>query len=267
MKKLRSKRRTTTMDESSAALKQCVLPIPTAMIFNEDEMDYQPVNLLLDSGAQRSFIKSELSTVLKLEAISSVSFITSGMGEAREMFNSDEVRITLKGLRSFKKLKKLRVHTKGKLITSLDTAQLSHDDLKFISARGLKIAQQTQSRTSISPDILIGQDLLSSIIDHSSPALTLPSGLMLTPTIFGYTISGTSTLTSDTAITEAEEGIQAAATTIVTSMNNPQSRYQTETGISRTDQCHTRTKATGRKKDNNAQSGRFPREALQSPET
>ncbi|KHJ98412.1 Pao retrotransposon peptidase [Oesophagostomum dentatum] len=145
-------------------------------------MDYQPVHLL-DSGAQRSFIKSQFSRGLKLSVLRSTSFTTPGMGELHENFSSDEVQITLKGLHSSKKLKKLSVHTKEKLITSLKTAQLSENGVKFISTRKIHIAQQTEtlSRTSVSPDIFIGQDLLSSIIDHSSPPCHMENGFRSNP--------------------------------------------------------------------------------------
>ncbi|XGW03694.1 hypothetical protein V3C99_015120 [Haemonchus contortus] len=44
--------------------------------------------------------------------------------------------------------------------------------------------------------IHFGQDLLHRILDHNSAAIKLPPGLMLTPTIFGYTITGISTTPS-----------------------------------------------------------------------
>ncbi|KHJ76933.1 Tas retrotransposon peptidase A16, partial [Oesophagostomum dentatum] len=216
----RSQRRTTTLHEAPTVLKQWVLPIATALIFNEDEMDYQPVNLLLDSGAQRSFIKSQLSDDLKLSALRTASFTTSGIGEVQEIFSSNEVPITLKGLKCSTKLKRLPVHTKEMLITSLETAQLSQEDLKFISTRDINIAQKTLSKRSVPLDILIGQDHLSNIIDRTNPVLQMPSGLILTPTVFGYTISGTSTFTSNTATTRVDEAIPVAATTTMLSKNN-----------------------------------------------
>ncbi|KHJ95772.1 hypothetical protein OESDEN_04278 [Oesophagostomum dentatum] len=106
------------------------------------------------------------------------------------------------------------------LITSLETAQLSKEDLKFISTRDINIAQKTLSKTSVPLDILIGQDHLSNIIDRTNPVLQMPSGLILTPTVFGYTISGTSTFTSNTATTRVDEGVPVAATTIILSKNN-----------------------------------------------
>uniref|UniRef100_A0A7I4Z6A6 Peptidase A2 domain-containing protein n=1 Tax=Haemonchus contortus TaxID=6289 RepID=A0A7I4Z6A6_HAECO len=78
------------------ALSQHVLQIASALIFNEIELDYQTVTLLLDSGAQRSFIKSSLGTSLKLATLGTTSFTTVGMGELQESFESDEVRVMLK---------------------------------------------------------------------------------------------------------------------------------------------------------------------------
>ncbi|KAL6727242.1 hypothetical protein Aduo_009137 [Ancylostoma duodenale] len=181
-----------TLDKTTTVSNQYVLQIASAMIFNEAEWDYQPVTLLLHFGAQKSFIKSGISRELKLRITGSTSFTTSGIGELQENFNSNDVQATPKGLHSPNKLKKLSVHTKEKLTTSVTTAELSDADLNFISSSNVAVAQQTLARTSVSPDLLIGQDLLSAIIDHGSPVLSLPSGLILTPTVFGYTISGTS---------------------------------------------------------------------------
>ncbi|KAK6023362.1 hypothetical protein OSTOST_10853 [Ostertagia ostertagi] len=50
--------------------------------------------------------------------------------------------------------------------------------------------------SEITPDLIIGQDLLNQVLCCDTPAMILPSGLILTPTIFGYTISGSSKVTS-----------------------------------------------------------------------
>ncbi|CAJ0609470.1 unnamed protein product [Cylicocyclus nassatus] len=115
---------------------QCILQIVSTLIFNEAEWDYQPVTILLDSGAQRSFNKSGLCEELKLPVLRTTSFTTSGMGEQQEQFNSSEVQkvqITLKSLYSSEKLKNLSVHTKQKLTTDMQTASLKEADLRFIS--------------------------------------------------------------------------------------------------------------------------------------
>ncbi|EPB75863.1 hypothetical protein ANCCEY_05023 [Ancylostoma ceylanicum] len=172
------------------------------MIFNGAAWDYQPVTLPLDSGAQKNLIKSGTSEDLNLRITGPTSFTTSGMGEIQQVFNSNEAQITWNGINSSKKLENLPVHTKEKLTTSLTTAELSEADLNFISTSDIVVAQQTLARTSVSPDILIGQDPLNTVIDYGNPVLTLPSGLILTPTVFGYTIFGTNLITTKPAAAE-----------------------------------------------------------------
>ncbi|EYC36509.1 hypothetical protein Y032_0889g2878 [Ancylostoma ceylanicum] len=187
-----NERQIPTLDKTPTVSNQCVLQIATVMIFSEAEWDHQPITLLLDSRAQKSFIKSGISEELKLRITGSTSFTTSGMGELQGSFNSNDLQVTLKGLHSSKKLEKLSVHTEKKLTTPLTTAELSEEDLNFISSSNITVAQQSLASATVSANLLIGQDLLSTIRDHSSPVLTLPSGLILTPTVYGYTISGTS---------------------------------------------------------------------------
>ncbi|VDO97839.1 unnamed protein product [Heligmosomoides polygyrus] len=179
-----------TIGPKPPTLSQCVLQMASALIFNESEVDYQPVTILLDSGAQRSFIKNKLREELKLPTKGSNSFTTTGMGELQETFESTEVHITLKNIRSSMKLKRVPVFTKEKLTASSSTAKLSSIDKALIRKKKLSIAQRSLASTTSSPDIIVGQDLLNQIILHDTPIMRLPSGLVLTPTIFGYTISG-----------------------------------------------------------------------------
>lgn len=53
---------------------QCVPEIASALIFNESEIGYKPITILLDYGAQRSFIKKKLPEGLKLRTKGSASF-------------------------------------------------------------------------------------------------------------------------------------------------------------------------------------------------
>ncbi|VDO70331.1 unnamed protein product [Haemonchus placei] len=162
----------------------------SALIFNEASGDYQPITILLDSGAQKSFIKAEIRKRLRLPTISSTSFTITGIGELQETFKSNEMKVTLKGLRSSRKLQRLSVFTKEKLTSTTKAALLSEADKSFIKREKIMIAQQTLRPSEVSPDLLIGQDLLNQVIEHHNIVSKLPSGLVLTPTIFGYTISG-----------------------------------------------------------------------------
>ncbi|KAK6020785.1 Tas retrotransposon peptidase A16 [Ostertagia ostertagi] len=189
----------TVSDSEQVTTDQCVLQVASVLIFSEAEMDYEPINILLDSGAQRSFIRTEAKSHLQLPTLCSTKLTTIGMGELRETFNTEEVRITLKGLHSSKKLMRQSVHTKQKLTTTTRTAELSYADKRFISECNISIAQQTLKSSEVTPAIIIGQDLLNQVVRYDIPVKILPSGLILTPTIFGYTISGTSKISSTKA--------------------------------------------------------------------
>ncbi|XGW09415.1 hypothetical protein V3C99_011597 [Haemonchus contortus] len=175
---------------------QHVPQIASARIFDQYEMDYRTVTLLLDSRAQRSFIKSSFGKSVKLPSLGTTSFTAAGMRDLQETSQPDEVRITLKSLRNAKKLKHVSVLTEDTLIAPTRTVKLSELDRSFITEKKIPIAQRSLLPANVSPDILIGQDLLHRILDHNSAAIKLPSGLMLMPTIFGYTITGISTTPS-----------------------------------------------------------------------
>ncbi|VDN33808.1 unnamed protein product [Cylicostephanus goldi] len=84
----------------------------------------------------------------------------------------------------------------------------------------------------ITPDILVGQDLIDQFILRNRPCSILPSGLILTPTNFGYAISGSSRLNGvgmaefpqNTAIMIAPISTQAHPT----SVRNPKTTKSTE---------------------------------------
>ncbi|KAK6057466.1 hypothetical protein COOONC_05012 [Cooperia oncophora] len=104
---------------------------------------------------------------------------------SQETFISNEVKITLKALRSYKRLQNLPVFTLERLTSSTKTAHLSDADRSFIKREKITIAQHSLKSPKATP-------ALYQVICYDNPAMVLPSGLILTPTIFGYTISGKS---------------------------------------------------------------------------
>ena len=80
------------------------------------------------------------------------------------------------------------IHTKEKLTSKTWTAELSAEDRHFIEGEKLDIAQQSLQTTEVPLDLIIGQDLLNQVIIYDMPTRRLPSGLVSTPTVFGYTI-------------------------------------------------------------------------------
>ncbi|KAL6742700.1 hypothetical protein Aduo_015823 [Ancylostoma duodenale] len=68
----------------------------------------------------------------------------------------------------------------------------------------------------ITPDILLGQGLIDIFLLRNEACITLPSGLVLTPTVFGYAISGNSSVSgSQVSQTLAENGAILVATPVV----------------------------------------------------
>ncbi|KHJ98384.1 hypothetical protein OESDEN_01634 [Oesophagostomum dentatum] len=133
----------------------------TALAFSMESMDYELVTVSFDTGAQKSFINSERNASLQLPTARNTSSTMNGFGGRIENFVFSEVSLTLKNPTSGKKI---------------------------------RVAQPTLEDRLITPDILVGQDLIDSFLLRDQPCVTLPSGLVLTPTVFGFAISGRSSI-------------------------------------------------------------------------
>ncbi|VDP49270.1 unnamed protein product [Heligmosomoides polygyrus] len=72
---------------------------------------------------------------------------------------------------------------------NLTGGKLDKKDLQFIQKRRIRMSLPAESRLC-SPTVLIGCDQLWNFIKFEAPQLSLPSGLVLVPTRFGYMISG-----------------------------------------------------------------------------
>ncbi|KHJ96397.1 Tas retrotransposon peptidase A16 [Oesophagostomum dentatum] len=169
---------------------QCVLMTASASAFNEETMQFEPVIVFFDTGAQKSFISCKKSKDLGLPIHGSTNFKVSGFGGKTEKFTCNEVTLTLKDGASGKLIKGVSLHTKSPLTSSMNTAKLCPADRRFIKKRMIKIAQPSLEETTITPDILLGQDLIDEFLLRDQTCTVLPSGLVLTPTVFGYAISG-----------------------------------------------------------------------------
>ncbi|KHJ94402.1 hypothetical protein OESDEN_05665 [Oesophagostomum dentatum] len=65
-----------TNSSNETRQEQYVLMTATALAFNMDTMDYEPVTIFFDTGAQKSFINSDKSTKLRLPIARNTSFTT-----------------------------------------------------------------------------------------------------------------------------------------------------------------------------------------------
>ncbi|KIH62650.1 hypothetical protein ANCDUO_07065 [Ancylostoma duodenale] len=108
------------------------------------------------------------------------------------------------------------MHTKSSLTSSMSTAKLSFADRRFIRKQKIRIAQPTLKTSVITPDILVGQDLIDTFLLRKEACITLPSGLVLTPTVFGYVTSGSSSVSmSRPSQTLTQNGAIIIATAVI----------------------------------------------------
>ncbi|KHJ89583.1 hypothetical protein OESDEN_10589 [Oesophagostomum dentatum] len=171
---------------------QYVLMTATAQAFNMDTMGYEPVMIFFDTGAQKSFINSDKSTKLRLPIARNTSFRVSGFGGQMENFAPNEVSLTLKNPTRGRVMKGVTMRTKFPLTSAMSTAKLSFVDSKLIRKGKIKVAQPSLEDRIITPDVLVGQHLIEGFLVRDQPCVTLPSGVVLTPTVFGFAISGKS---------------------------------------------------------------------------
>ena len=143
---------------------QHVLMTATALAYDHISTSYKPVTVFFDGGAQKSFIKTRMNKVLGLPLLQSTTFKIGGFGGSTAHFASSEVSLALKSACDGTTVKAVKMHTKSSLTSAMSTAWLSTEDRRLIRNRRIRIAQPDLKKRRITPDILIGQDL----IDHSS---------------------------------------------------------------------------------------------------
>ncbi|KAK5971253.1 Zinc knuckle family protein [Trichostrongylus colubriformis] len=143
------------------------------------------VILLLDTGAQRSFISQEAVARLHLTVTNITPLTTVMFGGVHTTEQSGVTQATL--LDDTNKKLSLTLRTKDRITISCMPYYVTYEDrrlhLLHTSHRIL-----TAARTIV-PDILIGIDYFWDIFTADHPQ-TLPSGLVLCYTRFGPTLSG-----------------------------------------------------------------------------
>ncbi|KAK5964714.1 hypothetical protein GCK32_018461 [Trichostrongylus colubriformis] len=152
----------------------------------------EEVVLLLDPGAQNSFITTSTTHRLRLPIYDRKerTFLTFGGHETTEVTGVVDVDLLDFSDRI------LKVHLTSKdIITSTQVPpRLSDADFKFLRDNRLPIPSCTSSRP-VMPDILIGIDNYWDVL-LQEPPVCLPSGMVLTYTRFGTVVSGNSVFLS-----------------------------------------------------------------------
>lgn len=146
------------------------------------------VRVLLDTGADRSFIDTKLAKELILPKLGITTMKVSTFGAKKPtQIECMKTRLNIWDAKGTKH--ELELFTHNTLTTSQVQGRLDAKDLKFIRKKRIKLSAAHDSKSS-HPQIILGCDQLWNFIQFKAPHLTLPSGLLLIPTRMGYMVSG-----------------------------------------------------------------------------
>ncbi|KHJ98236.1 zinc knuckle [Oesophagostomum dentatum] len=167
---------------------QSILMIVQAEVLHRQTNVLEPVFILLDSGAQISFISDAAVQRLGLQVCDSRPLTVISFGGHRTTTNSGLVDVEL--LDSTKCPMKVRLNTRDIVASPRNALQLYPDDLAALQAAhvdpdSLYVSQFVQ------PDILLGMNYYWQVM-LEDPPIALPSGLVLAHTRFGLALSGLS---------------------------------------------------------------------------
>ncbi|RCN27176.1 Tas retrotransposon peptidase A16, partial [Ancylostoma caninum] len=155
-------------------------------IRNEETGTLQPVNIMLDSGAQTSFITKDAASRLSLEPQDTKPLTVVGFGGHRSSEESGIVTTNL--IDKTNKPLPVKLRTREVLTKSFKPYHLSKEDRHTL--RSYRIDPDSLSaRSHVTPDILLGIDYFWEVLKKDIPK-QLPSGLMLVQTRFGPVVSG-----------------------------------------------------------------------------
>ncbi|KAK6027246.1 Tas retrotransposon peptidase A16, partial [Ostertagia ostertagi] len=146
------------------------------------------LQILLDTGADRSFIDTRLAKELQLPShgVVTMKLRTFGAKTAKEIQCID-TRLSVWD--SEGEQLKLRLYTHDNLKRNFTGGKLLEEDLRYIREKGIKLSTPSTGILK-PPEILIGCDQLWNFIKFGAPHFTMPSGLILVPTRIGYMVSG-----------------------------------------------------------------------------
>ncbi|KAK6763593.1 hypothetical protein RB195_024060 [Necator americanus] len=154
----------------------------------------QDIEILLDTGADRSFIQRQLADDLELPITNKVDLSVYTFGDKspkRQQYDVTPLQIwdALGGSHNLHLCKTDVITEKAKQV------QLTSDDLKYLQKKNVRLSKRED--TSENPQVLLGCDQLWPLLSTTSPQHMLPSGLMVIPSKLGYLLSGRQERSSD----------------------------------------------------------------------
>ncbi|EYC42495.1 hypothetical protein Y032_0529g2989 [Ancylostoma ceylanicum] len=165
---------------------QSLLMTVKGHIRNEETGTLQPVNIMLDSGAQTSFITKDAASRLSLQPEDTRPLTIVGFGGHKSSEESGTV--TTKLIDKSNKPLPVKLRTREVLTKPLKPYHLSSEDRHTLRSYHID-PDSLSARRHVTPDILLGIDYFWEVLQKDTPK-QLPSGLMLVQTRFGPVVSG-----------------------------------------------------------------------------
>ncbi|KAK5968142.1 hypothetical protein GCK32_013453, partial [Trichostrongylus colubriformis] len=160
-----------------------------AQVINPVTQELEAVHIMLDTGADRSFISNDLADRLHLQNVSSQRLTISTFGSHTPMVKT--CGVTVLKLWDAQGVPHSFTVTKIDTVTgSLQRSSLSLEDKRFLCDHDLRLSIHPTT-SDIRPQILLGcADLFSLLNNGLAPQYVLPSGLQLIPSRLGYLVAG-----------------------------------------------------------------------------
>ncbi|KAL6728134.1 hypothetical protein Aduo_009938 [Ancylostoma duodenale] len=172
----------------SASTHQSILMIVQAYARNPHTGSLDPVSILLDSGAQTSFVTNSAVSRLALRPFGFRPLTTVAFGGHRVTEETGLVDVQL--LDNTDKPFEVRLYTRNVVAAPRKAQQLHPEDFAALRSNGVD-PESLLITQAVQPDILLGMNYFWEVISHGPPVV-LPSGLVLSYTRFGPTVSGLS---------------------------------------------------------------------------
>ncbi|EPB67262.1 Tas retrotransposon peptidase A16 [Ancylostoma ceylanicum] len=165
-----------------------------AKVRNEKSGKLQDIEILLDTGADRSFILRQLAEDLELPIMDKVDLSVYTFGDKfpkRQQYDVSRLQIwdALGDTHNLHLCKTDTITEKAKQV------RLTPEDVEYLQKKSITLSKKED--TPVNPQILLGCDQLWPLLSTTSPQYMLPSGLMVIPSKLGYLLSGRQERSSD----------------------------------------------------------------------
>ncbi|KAK6031572.1 zinc knuckle, partial [Ostertagia ostertagi] len=160
-----------------------------AHVLNPKDQALEAIHVLLDTGADRSFICTELADRLQLRDISSTKLTINTFGSKQPLQQTCGIT-QVQMWDSYGKSHRITVTKIGTVTEPILRRSLSEEDRRFLRDNNICLSIHADIM-ELKPQVLLGcADLYAFLEGGFANQKTLPSGLTLIPSKLGYLVSG-----------------------------------------------------------------------------